>query len=291
MSRNVLVTGGSSSIGAATVRRFAAEGDRVWFTYRDNSEAAEDITILLAEAGAKVEAFEFHQGDRDSHRRLLDLVSGPVDVLINLAAVSSLTAASQIDGDEADFDEAFLRVNTLGPLWLIRELLPGMLSRGYGKIVNMASVGSGIGALPDLHIADGMSRAALSYLTKHLAAELTHVPVDVYAICPGAVHTPTLRASQLDGLDDDTRAELVGQLPGRRLILPDEIADLAWWLCCDEATVLRGAVLDAALGPLSIQDRATGVRPDGVERRSRPLPPPAPLRWLPRPRHHEDRMV
>jgi NAD(P)-dependent dehydrogenase (short-subunit alcohol dehydrogenase family) len=246
MARGVIVTGGSSGIGAATVRRFAAAGDRVWFTYRSNAEAAAVLAAELAEAGGKVEAFELDQGDPDSHARLMELVSGPVDVLVNNAAVGSKTVAGQASPD--DVDATFLRVNTLGPLWLIRGLLPGMLDRGHGKIVNMASVGGGITTFPGFHVADGMSKAALAYLTRHLAAELAHAPVDVFAICPGAVHTPMLVASLLDGLDTAAFTGLTRRLPGGRLIRPDEIAELAWWLCEDAASVLHGAVLDASLG-------------------------------------------
>jgi len=246
MARGVLVTGGSSGIGAATVRRFAAAGDRVWFTYRSNEKAAADLTVELAEAGAKVEAFEFDQGDQDSHARLMDAVTGPVDVLVNNAAVGSKTVAGQAEGPAVD--ATFLRVNTVGPLWLIRDLLPGMLDRGHGKIVNMASVGGGIATFPGFHIADGMSKAALAYLTRHLAAELTGEPVDVFAICPGAVLTPMFRASVLDGLSVEEHVALTRRLPGNRLILPEEIAELAWWLCEDAASVLHGAVLDASLG-------------------------------------------
>lgn len=245
MNRGVLVTGGSSGIGAATVRRFAACGDQVWFTYRTGARAAEALAVELAEAGAKVAAFEFAQGDPDSHLRLMELLPGPVDVLVNNAAVGTKTVTRQADDD---IDATFLRVNTLGPLWLVRDLLPGMRARGYGKIVNIASVGGGITTFPGFHVADGMSKAALAYLTRHLAAELAHEPVDVFAICPGAVHTPMLRASLLDGLDLEAFGELTRRLPGGRLIRPDEIAELVWWLCEDAATVLHGAVLDASLG-------------------------------------------
>lgn len=246
--QGVLVTGGSTGIGRALVRRFARSGQRVWFTYRSNRRPAEALANELAEEGAEVEAFEFDQGDWDSHRRLHELLPGPVDILINNAAVGSQTVRRYVDGTAEQCDAAFLQVNSVGPLWLIRAVLPGMLARGRGKIVNVASVGGGIATFPDFHIADGMSKAALVYLTKHLAAELAHQPVDVYAVCPGAVRTPMLQASLLDGLADTELDDLLHRLPGERLIQPEEIAELVRWLCGDEATLLRGAVLDASLG-------------------------------------------
>ena len=240
----VLITGGSTGIGKALVRRFALGGHRVWFTYHSNRAAAKTLTDELP----GTEAFEFDQGDWESHRQLHDRLPGPVDVLINNAAVGSKTVQRYVTGSPEQCDAAFLQVNSVGPLWLVRALLPGMIERGYGKIVNVASVGGGVATFPDFDIADGMSKAALVYLTKHLAAELAHQPVDVFAICPGAVQTPMLQASLLHGLDNAELDDLLHRLPGERLIRPDEVAELVWWLCRDEASLLRGAVLDASLG-------------------------------------------
>lgn len=246
--RGVLVTGGSSGLGAAMVRRFALGGDRVWFTYRSHPDAAARLVAEVAEAGGKAEAFELDQGDAGSHRRLLERVHGPVDVLVNNAAVGTKTVENCVDGPVEQRDEAFLRVNSVGPLWMIRALLPAMLERGYGKIVNVCSVGGGIATFPAFDIADGMSKAALAYLTRHLAAQLVHDPVHVFAICPGATHTPMLRASLLDALNAAQLAELTSRLPGGRLLDPAELAELTWWLCEEPAALLHGAVLDASRG-------------------------------------------
>lgn len=244
----MLVTGGSSGIGRAAVRRFALGGDCVWFTYRSGAARAAELVAELDAAGAKAEAFAFDQGDRDAHRRLLDRLPGPVDVLLNNAAVGTATVTDQAGEGAVDQDEAMLRVNGLGPLWLIRHLLPGMLARGRGTIVNVASVGGGVGVFPRFHVADGMSKAALAYLTRHVAAQLTHEPVHVVAVCPGAVDTPMLRASTLDRLQADERAELTGRLPGGRLTRPEEVAELLHWLAGGGAALLHGAVLDASAG-------------------------------------------
>src|SRR5262249_58636610 len=85
--RNVLITGGSSGIGRACVARFVAAGDQVWFTYRSGRERADRIVAEHAAAGGQVAAFELDQGDWASHRRLADQLPGPVDVLVNNAAV------------------------------------------------------------------------------------------------------------------------------------------------------------------------------------------------------------
>ncbi|MFJ6676578.1 SDR family NAD(P)-dependent oxidoreductase [Actinosynnema sp. NPDC091369] len=245
--RTVLVTGGSSGIGRAAVARFAAAGDRVWFTYRSGRDRAERIVAEHTAAGGEVAAFPFEQGDWVSHQRLAAELPGPVDVLVNNAAVGSKTVESQVDG-EAEQAAAFFRVNSLGPLWLAQQVLPDMLLRGDGVVVNVASVGGGIATFPGFHVADGMSKAALTYLTRHLAAELAHEPVRVFAVCPGAVDTEMLRASTLDGLSPEARDALLARLPGGRLIRPDEVAELIHWLAQPAAALLHGAVVDASMG-------------------------------------------
>jgi NAD(P)-dependent dehydrogenase (short-subunit alcohol dehydrogenase family) len=109
-------------------------------------------------------------------------------------------------------------------------------------------VGGGITQFPKFHLADGMSKAALAYLGKHLQARYAKAPIDVFTICPGATATPMFEASTLCDLDEAARKRLVESLPAGRLIDPAEIAKLAVWLCTDDARVLRGAVLDASLG-------------------------------------------
>jgi NAD(P)-dependent dehydrogenase (short-subunit alcohol dehydrogenase family) len=246
--RTVLVTGGSNGIGRAAVERFARAGDRVWFTYRFGRERAQNlIDLLAAEGHDAVESFEFSQGDEESHDLLLAALPGPVDVLVNNAAVGSKTVERYADGEQAR-DAAMFTINCLGPLWLVQALLPGMLERGYGKIVNISSVAGGVSQFPNFRLADGMSKAAVAFLSRQLAAELARTPVDVFAVCPGAVETDMFEASTLRQLSSDERAHLVGRLPKGRLIQPDEIAEVVWWLCSDAGAVMHGAVVDASMG-------------------------------------------
>lgn len=247
-SRNVLVTGGSSGIGQALVSRFAAAGDRVWFTYRAGRERAAALAAQLRDGGADVTPYPFQQGDLDSHRRLLDVLPGGVDVLVNNAGLGTATVEAYAPRSRQEQDLALLRVDAAGPLWLADTLVPGMHERGYGKVVNIASVGGGIAVFPAFRLADGMAKAAVAHLTRQLAAQLVHSPVDVYAVCPGAVDTPMFRASTLDPLPGPRRRTLVSRLPKGRLIAPAEIADVVWWLCGDAGRVLHGAVIDASMG-------------------------------------------
>lgn len=246
--RSVLVTGGSSGIGRASVERFTRGGDRVWFTYRSGRERATAIVAELSGQGRQVQAFELDQGNWLSHESLLEQLPGPVDVLVNNAAAGSKTIDRYVSGSANERAAAFLRINSIGPLWLIQQVLPGMINRGYGKIINVSSVGGGVAAFPGFHVADGMSKAAIAYLTRHLAAELVHQPVGVFAICPGAVETTMLEESTLAGLPGSRRRELEARLPQGRLIQPTEISEVVWWLATEAGHVLHGAVIDASMG-------------------------------------------
>lgn len=245
MERTVLITGGSSGIGTAMVHKFAAAGYRVWFTYHTGKDRADALVAELA--GAKVQSFPFELGHRGSHDAFVKNLPGPVDILVNNAGLGSQTVAS-VSSDLKDQDAALMTVNAVGTLWLTRDLLPSMNDRGFGKVILVSSVGGGVAAFPGFHRADGMSKAALAYLGKHLQMEHVDRPVDVFTICPGATETPMLEASTLSKLTDAARAPFIRSLPGGRLIEPDEIAELAVWLCTEPARVLRGAVLDASLG-------------------------------------------
>ncbi|ARQ70556.1 SDR family NAD(P)-dependent oxidoreductase [Streptomyces marincola] len=262
---NVLITGGSTGIGRACVERFAREpGTTVWFTYRRGRDRAEALMAALAEEGHEdVAAFPLDQGDWDSHQRLLDLLPGPVDVLVNNAAVGSKTVDHYTEGPAHARASAFFQINAVGPLWLIEQLLPGMRERGRGKIINVASVGGGIGQFPGFHPADGMSKAALAYLTRHLAADLVHSPVHVFALCPGAVETEMFEASTLRPLGPERRAAFTASLPGGRLIRPEEIAELARWLAGEHSAPLHGAVIDASMG-LGVHPGLLTARADGT---------------------------
>ncbi|MFC0629138.1 SDR family NAD(P)-dependent oxidoreductase [Kribbella deserti] len=242
-ARTVLVTGGSSGIGAAAVRRFAAAGDEVWFTYRSGKDRA---ARLVDEVGGQ--AFAFDQGAPESHQALLAELPGPVDVLVNNAGLGSKTVEAYAPGDPRAQDLALLQVDAAGPLWITQDLLPGMLAQGRGTVIFVASVGGGISQFPGFRHADGMAKAAVAYLTRHLAAEHTHTPIDVFGICPGAVETPMFTASTLEGLTAEDRTQLEQRLPKGRLIQAAEIAEVLWWLSTPAARVLHGAVLDASMG-------------------------------------------
>ena len=239
--RTVLVTGGTSGIGLACVERLAEYGAKVVATYLEGKEDPETILQGLSKIG-------------DSIKRCINNVidqRGNLDVLVNNAAVGSAT----VEGWSADIEEQdslMLQINADGTLKMCRHYLDVTAGPGR-KIINLSSVGGGISAFPGFRLSDGMSKAAVAFLSKQLAAEMVFEEVDVFAVCPGATDTPMFRASTLKKLSTSQEQQFFERLPKKRLIEASEIAALVHFLATPASTVLHGAVLDASMG--------LGVRP------------------------------
>jgi NAD(P)-dependent dehydrogenase (short-subunit alcohol dehydrogenase family) len=254
MKKTVLVSGGSSGIGTSIVKLFAEEGFRVLFTYHSRKESAQRIVDQLG--AYDVQTFHFSQGNLESQEALLAQLPDRIDVLINNAAVGSATV-KRLSDDKYEQDRKMFEINALGVLWLTEAIIPRMMENG-GKIINISSVGGGIFHFPGFVLADGMSKAALTFMTKQLAAEHAHTKIDIFAVCPGATDTDMFQSSTLNKLTDDQRKAFVEALPKKRLIDPDEIALICEFLSQEHSTVLHGAVIDASLG--------LGVSPEMIKK-------------------------
>lgn len=256
--RVALVTGGLGGIGRACVDALRTRGARVAFTYAEGVERPEDAEDRVR---AHPQQMSAHPLDLNRHGSIRDCLRDvqsrweAIDILVNNAAVGSATVAAYAEEPEAQ-DAAMLRINADGTLRMCMAFLAlprSTLHADPQKIVNIASVGGGIGVFPGFRLSDGMSKAAVAFLTRQLAAEYVHRAVDIVAVCPGATRTPMLQRSTLDQMSEARRAEFIAALPRGRLIEPEEIARLIVFLCTPAASVLHGAVLDASMG--------LGVRP------------------------------
>lgn len=151
----------------------------------------------------------------------------------------------------AALDEALLRVNALGPLWVTHALMDAIgraAETQRATIMFIGSVGGGSSAVfPEYCAADLMSKAAVTYLSKHLAAEHHRDNIHIMCLSPGATETDMFRKSTLDNIADVKR--FVDTMPKGRLIQPDDVANSAFWLCTQPcASIFHGAVLDASMG-------------------------------------------
>ena len=192
----VLITGGSRGIGAETVRAFCAAGAQVAFFYEKSRDAAERLS---RETGAQAICCDV--SDEQAVLRAVSMLP-PVDVLINNAAVSHTGLISQIT--PAQWDRLFA-VNVKGIYHCVRAVLPGMLQKQSGCILNVASMWGQTGA--SCEVCYSATKGAVLALTKALAQELAPSGIRVNAVSPGVIETDMnehLTAQDLDALREQT---------------------------------------------------------------------------------------
>jgi NAD(P)-dependent dehydrogenase (short-subunit alcohol dehydrogenase family) len=251
------VTGGLGGIGQACVKALVAHGCQVAFTYAEGHEPESRASSFVAQNPEHLSAHALSLQSAESIKTSLQEAMnhwGRIDILINNAAVGSATVAAYADDLETQ-DTAIFAINADGALKVCQTFLAlqhSILETPL-KIINVSSVGGGVQVFPGFRLSDGMSKAAVAFMTKQLAAQLTHSSVDVFAICPGATNTAMFQASTLHNMDARDQESFVQSLPKHRLIEPAEIANILVFLASSYSTVLHGAVIDASMG--------LGVRP------------------------------
>ena len=253
-----LVSGGMGGVGRETVKTMVAHGLRVILTYAEGFEDPQQAASFAADLGDHVHALGLNLMERASVDRCMRdafALFGTVDILVNNAAVGSATVTAY--GDTAgDQDRAMLLINADGTLAMVQAFLARRTARGIdtpAKIINLSSVGGGTTQIPGFRLSDGMSKSAIAFLTRALAAEHVHDDIDVFAISPGAINTRMLQASTLDRMGEDERRAYIAHLPKGRLIEPSEIAAIILFLSSAHSAPLHGSVIDASMG--------LGVRP------------------------------
>lgn len=247
--KKVLVTGGTQGVGLETVKMLVEQGYEVHLTYRRSAGVADE---LMAKYPGQVFGHKLDQGKIEEVEQADFLTENEWYGVIFNAALGSGTVkdyAEQGDPLKAANDIALMTVNALGPLWIYKKMQP-MLEKKTEKtkLVFVSSVGGGIAAFPKFTLSDGMSKSAVAFMAKQLAAENTHTLIDVFCICPGAIETPMFYSSTLKGMSEEERKAFDAAQAKKRLIQPKEIA---YWMCelmKDESTVLHGANIDATMG-------------------------------------------
>jgi len=218
--KSVLVTAAAQGIGQAIALRFAHAGAKVLAT--DINE-----TLLKAIEGKDGIVTRVLNVLDDAEVNAVVAEHGPFDVLINSAGV--VHAGSILEMQDADLEFAF-DLNVKSMIRTIRAVLPAMLEKGDGAIVNIASVASSIKGVPN-RFAYGVTKAAVIGLTKAIAADYVGKGIRCNAICPGTVESPSLQERMRAQGDYDTaRAAFIARQPMGRLGTPEEIAELALYL-------------------------------------------------------------
>jgi 3-hydroxybutyrate dehydrogenase len=248
-SRVALVTGAASGIGLAVARHLAARGAEVTFVDLPGPKLEE-----AAASSARSRAIGADLSDRDDIHRLLEEV-GPVDILVNNAGLQHLSPIEEFPEERWD---QLVAVMLTAPFLLIRQLIPAMYERGWGRIINIASV-HGIVASPykSAYVA---AKHGVIGLTRTVALEAAaRCPdVTIHAISPSYVRTPLVEKQIADqarvhGIPEDEVVEkvLLAQNAVKRLIEPHEVAEMVAFLCRNEAWSMSGAVLTMDAGWLA----------------------------------------
>jgi 3-oxoacyl-[acyl-carrier protein] reductase len=228
--RVALVTGGSSGIGAATVRRLLAEGAKV--ASLDLGGEAPDGALTL-------------DGDVSDSAQVDDAVArtaselGPIDVLVCSAGITG-ASISTVDVTDEEWRRV-MAIDADGVFFCNRAVLPGMIERGYGRIVNVASIAGKEGN--PMAAAYSAAKAAVIAMTKAIGKDVARTGVVVNCIAPAVIETPIL-----DGLAQSHIDYMVERIPMGRMGTADEVATLACWLASEECSFSTGATYDISGG-------------------------------------------
>ena len=227
--KTAIVTAAGQGIGLASVLAMAREGATVIAT-----DIREDLLAKISERNVSTRVLDVLNADAIS--QFAASVGAP-DILFNCSGF--VHNGTILETDDKAWDFSF-NLNVRAHFHMIKSLLPGMLARGQGSVINMASIASSLKGVPNRFVY-GASKAAVIGLTKALAADFTPAGIRFNAICPGTVDTPSLGDRMKAAGDvEKARAAFVARQPMGRLARADEIASMVVYLASDEAAFITG---------------------------------------------------
>ncbi len=235
-----LVTGASRGIGRAIALCLAAEGARVGVNFVRHSAAADEVVAAIRQKGGQaiaVQADAAQHGQVEAMVREVNAVLGPIDILINNAALSEVSPLDQLT--VAEWDRT-MDVNLKGPFMCAQSVMPALKERGWGRIVNVASIAGQIGSADQSHYA--AAKAGVINLTRSLAKHLAPYNVTVNCVAPGSVDTDMF--SEWLEMSGNSMAEAVTWAPFGRIARPEEIASVVAFLASEPAGFITGETIN-----------------------------------------------
>lgn len=228
-----IVTGGSRGIGRAIVENLAAAGMEVVFTYRENAAAAAEV---VAAAGDRVQAHRVDVRDASACNAFVEELAGRtgrIDLLVNNAGVIRDNLLGLLEVADV---QMVLDTNVSGTFNMTRAVVPHLMARRRGKIINISSVSGEKGGRGQTNYA--ASKGAINAFTRSLAAELAPRGINVNAVAPGVIDTELSR---------EVRAR-AGEIVKSRILLrrigrPEEVAHAVWFLASRYADYITGEIL------------------------------------------------
>jgi 3-oxoacyl-[acyl-carrier protein] reductase len=232
----VIVTGGSRGIGRAIVEIFSAEGADVTFLFRENTAAAAEVVAAGRAAGRQITAEQVDVRDPQGCAAAVERVAercGRIDVLVNNAGLVRDNLLGLLEDDDV---RAVLDTNVGGIFNLTRAVVPHMIARRAGKIINVSSVAGEKGGRGQTNYA--ASKGAINAFTRALAVELAPRRITVNAVAPGVIETDMSQA-----IRDLAGEEVKSRILLRRFGTPIDVAYAIWFLASRYADYITGEVL------------------------------------------------
>lgn len=239
--KTALVTGGSKGIGRACCEQLAAAGAAVVVNYSSSEEAALEVVKNIELAGGRAIALRADVSCPDEVQEMVcaaEEALGPIDLLVNNAGIFDYVSHEETT---PEIWKRTLDVNLTGTYNVTWAVKPGMIERGSGSIVNMASI-SALRPRP-LSIAYAVSKAGMVSLTQSLSVALAKNGIRVNAIAPGLIETEIISDVNQSDLD-----KLINQTPMDRIGQPEEIAELVMFLLSQRSSFMTGQTLVASGG-------------------------------------------
>lgn len=227
--KTIVITGGSQGIGRCLVENFAKDGYNVVLNYNKSEKQAQELKETLAKQGYNIEIFKADVSKKNEVKALINFALNKfknIEILINNAGISQTKLFT--DTTEEEWDN-IINVNLKSAFYTIQEVLPNMINRKEGLIINISSIWGLVGA--SCEVAYSVSKAGLDGLTKSLAKELAPSNIRVNSIAPGIIDT-----KMNDNLDENTKKEIIEEIPLNRIGRPIDIYKCAKWLVEDEYT-------------------------------------------------------